>query len=248
MPIKLNCDLGEATGTANNSLNAALMPYIDQANICCGAHAGDTLSIKDTLMAAKQHQVMIGAHPSYPDRAGFGRRANFCSAAETYQQVLAQIGVLDEMAKGLQVELCYVKPHGALYNDLLLNSLLRKAVMRAIADYPKPLKLMLQATADQALYQREAKSHGITLWFEAFADRAYGDDGRLMPRSTPGAVHTGADILQQVQRLSKNGQVLSSSGQALTINADSLCVHGDNPDSVAVIQAIRQTLRQATCP
>ena len=151
--MKLNCDLGESFGSWTMGLDEQVMPYIDQANIACGFHAGDPLVMQKTLELAKQHNVCIGAHPSYPDLVGFGRRSMNCSSDEIIAMVIYQVAAIDGVAKSLGVEVSYVKPHGALYNDMMVNSQVRLAILSALSRYPKKLALMLQATPELAQHK-----------------------------------------------------------------------------------------------
>lgn len=242
MSLLLNCDLGESFGHWHTGADALVMPYIDQASIACGFHAGDPLTLHDTLALAIEHQVTIGAHPSYPDLAGFGRRTMRCSAAEIHALLLYQISALDGMARSLGGRVSYVKPHGALYNDMMADANLRHTIMAAVASYHQPLPLMLQATTAAASHRREAEQAGINLLFEVFADRAYTRDGALVSRQQPGALLNHQQMLEQVQQLRDHGRVISIDGQPLALTADSLCVHGDNPTAVSGIAAIRQLL------
>ena len=140
-------------------------------------------------------------------------------------------------SQGLHVE--YVKPHGALYNDMMAKEEVRAAIMEAVASYHRPIALMLQATPDADTHRDEAAAHGISLLFEAFADRCYDDDGRLLSRRKPGAVHTREKMLEQVAQLSNHGTVTTVSGDIMTLAADTLCVHGDNMEGVQAIREIR---------
>jgi UPF0271 protein len=248
----LNCDLGESYGSWTMGQDAKAMPYIDQANIACGFHAGDPLVMQQTLALAKQHSVMVGAHPAYPDLVGFGRRSMNCSAQEIVAFVHYQIAAMEGMAACQGLVLSYVKPHGALYNDMMAKAPVRQAIMQAVSSYPTrvaasglpnpPLKLMLQANAHAQEHLKQAQELGLELYFEAFADRCYEDDGSLMARSKTGAVLDHDAMLKQVQQLTQQGTITSASGNALHLKVDSLCVHGDNDAGIAAIQSIRQLM------
>ena len=240
MALLLNCDLGESYGAWTMGLDDQVMPHIDQANIACGFHAGDPVAIKKTLLSAKRNNVIIGAHPSYPDLAGFGRRSMKLPAVEIIAIVQYQIAALTGMAQNLDVPVSYVKPHGALYNDMMINGHIRSAIMEAIAESPLTLAFMLQATPEAETHREEAKMFGIELIFEAFADRCYDDNGALLSRAKEGAVHSREKMLTQVQQLKTEGCVTTISGHRLELQADSLCVHGDNPEGVKAIKEIRQ--------
>ena len=242
MGLLLNCDLGESFGAWSQGVDHLVMPYIDQASIACGFHAGDPQVIKQTLALAAEHGVAVGAHPSYPDLAGFGRRSMKLPASELIAILQYQIAALAGMAENIGLSLSYVKPHGALYNDMMVNGQLRSAVMQAIAECHQPLAFMLQATADWEMHRAEAEAFGIQPLFEAFADRCYDDSGALLSRAESGAVLSREKMLDQVQQLQEDGSVTTVSGKRLTLVADTLCVHGDNPEAVGAIGEIRQLL------
>lgn len=242
MALLLNCDLGESFGSWKMGLDEAVFPHIDQANIACGFHAGDPLIMMNTLKLAKKHGVTVGAHPAYPDLVGFGRRSMNCSEAEIMAMVLYQISALDGLAKSQGLTMEYVKPHGAMYNDMMAKSQVRLAIMKAVSQFHRPVKLMLQATQDFKQHEKEAADLGIELLFEAFADRCYADDGKLLSRTLEGAVHTKEKMLAQVKQLNEQGTITSVSGNILHIKADSLCVHGDNMDGVNAIAEIKMLI------
>jgi UPF0271 protein len=244
MPLSLNCDLGESFGAWKMGLDDQVMPFIDQANIACGFHAGDPVVIKKTLLAAKRNNVMVGAHPSYPDISGFGRRSMKIPPVELIALLQYQIAALTGMASNLGIEVKYVKPHGALYNDMMADGHIRSAVMEAIAECHQPLAFMLQATPEAETHREEAKAFDLELLFEAFADRCYDDNGALLSRTKEGAVHSREKMLQQVMQLQQHGTVTTVSGHSLALQADSLCVHGDNLAGVQAIEEIRQLIRQ----
>jgi len=240
--MKLNCDLGESFGSWTMGLDSHVMPNIDQANIACGFHGGDPLVMQKTLELAKENNVSVGAHPGYPDLVGFGRRSMNCSTEEIIALVKYQIAAIDGVAKSLGIELEYVKPHGALYNDMMANKEVRKAILKALSSYHRPLKLMLQATPNIEQHKAEAKAFNIELLSEAFADRCYDDDGKLLSRNKVGAVHNKEKMLAQVKQLKEQGSVTTVNGKVLTLNADSLCVHGDNIEGVKAIEAVRELI------
>ncbi|WP_439100979.1 5-oxoprolinase subunit PxpA [Congregibacter sp.] len=238
----LNCDLGESYGNWRMGLDEEVMPFLDQANVACGFHAGDPFTMEKTLKLAAEHGVTIGAHPAYPDLVGFGRRSMAMSAEELRSALLYQIAAIDGMAGTLGVSVEYVKPHGALYNDMMANGEIRDTVMRTVAAYGKPMTLMLQATTAAEQHQDEAAALDLGLLFEAFADRCYDVDGRLLSRRKPGAVHSKERMLAQVEQLAKKSTVTTVSGDTLRLRVDSLCVHGDNAEGVQAIRDIRKLL------
>ncbi|MCG7552570.1 5-oxoprolinase subunit PxpA [Pseudoalteromonas sp. Of11M-6] len=240
----LNCDLGESFGAWKMGLDEHVMPHIDMANVACGFHAGDPDVLEQTLKLVNTHQVTLGAHPSYPDRQGFGRRSMQLSEQEIINALHYQIAAIEGMAKVQGLTLSYVKPHGALYNDMMKSQRILSCVIKAISHYPSELKLMVLATAQQASHQQLADDYNVSLIFEAFADRLYTDEGLLTPRSEAGAVHDKSALLAQVKQLHQQGSVTTASGKSLSLRADTLCVHGDNEASIALIEEIRNVINQ----
>jgi len=244
MQLLLNCDLGEIDDPTQRVENA-VMPFLDMANIACGLHAGSPLSIAKTLQIAARHQVVVGAHPGYGDRDNFGR----VSVPHNREELIAlfnyQIAAMEGMARHAGLEIAYIKPHGALYNDMMANSEIRHTLLAAMRAHQGTHKLMLLATADAEQHLKEAEKFGIELIFETFADRCYDDNGFLLSRVEPGAVHDQARALQQVQQLCEDCSVTTKSGKVMPIHAQSLCIHGDSPDSVDAIRAIHQIVQRS---
>ena len=237
--ILLNCDLGESLGNWAMGNDAAVMPFIDQANIACGFHAGDPVTMQRTLQLAAAHGVAVGAHPAYPDLVGFGRRPMVLSNTELIATMHYQIAALDGLARSQGIELSYVKPHGALYHAMMNQPQVRAALIAAIASYHRRLPLMMQATRYADSHREEARIQNVDLLFEIFADRAYTDDGSLVPRTEPHAVLNREETLAQVAQIMRDQTVTTASGKSLALQADTLCVHGDNAQGVAAIKAIR---------
>lgn len=240
--MKLNCDLGESYGAWQMSHDDLLMPYVDMASIACGYHGGDPVVIQNAIGFAKASNVMIGAHPSYPDRQGFGRRSMKLTQAEIIAMLHYQISALEGMAAIQGQHLQYVKPHGALYNDMMTDEKIFTAVLSAMQGYSRPLDLVIQATVDWQEYQRLASHANITLMFEAFADRSYLDNGALMPRDQVNAVLDLSGMLTQVADLLNDGTVRSHNGKTLALKVDTLCVHGDSADAIDAVKNIRLML------
>ncbi len=238
----LNADLGESFGAWTMGMDQALMPMLDQANIACGYHAGDPLTMLNTLKLAKQHGVSIGAHPSYPDLQGFGRRSIKLEGEELESMLLYQMSALDGLARTEGLNLDYVKPHGALYNDMMRDLELFSTIAGTIARFSHPVHLMIQATAEFERYQQIANQFEVTLLFEAFADRAYQDDGRLVPRTQPHAVHPEHKALSQAEQIIRYRKITTQSGAEIELPIDTLCVHGDNPEALALVSKIRELL------
>ena len=241
--MKLNCDLGESFGAWTMGMDAEVMPLIDMANIACGFHASDPLIMAKTVGMAREHQVEIGAHPAYPDLVGFGRRSLACSPEELHALLIYQIGALDGLCKSQGTRVNYVKPHGALYNDMMRDSAILETVMKAGRDYGD-LPVMIAANAKRADHEKLAASLEVKLLFEVFADRGYDDSGNLVPRSVPGSVLHDADaIVSQAVGFARDQGVQTRTGSWLDLEADTICIHGDNEQSVAAARAVRDAIR-----
>ena len=241
--LRLNADMGESFGPWAMGMDESVMPIVDLANVACGFHASDQDHMRRTVQLAVNHGVTIGAHPAYPDLMGFGRRSMACSVDEIENLVLYQLGALSAFCRAAGAEVHYVKPHGALYNDMMKDHDILAAVMRAVKAFDPQLMLMVLSTRDNSPVRSLAAAHGIALWLEAFADRAYDDHGHLLSRRDPGAVHGDPEvIIEQARRIARGEALTTSSGGALVLEADTLCVHGDNPESVAAIRRIRNAI------
>lgn len=242
--IKLNCDLGEGFGVYKIVDETSIMPYIQMANIACGFHASDPVTAQNTVRLAIKHNVTIGAHPSYPDLVGFGRRTLQCTAEEIEAFILYQCGALDGIVKANGGAIKYVKPHGALYNDMMKNDEIFEAILKAISKYDKNLKLMILSTSKNSHFKQLALLHEVNLLHEVFADRAYTNDGFLVSRALNGAVLSSSDeVLQRVEMLKKEGILLSVDGKKIALEVDSICVHGDNLAAIELIKKLNKNLR-----
>lgn len=229
--------MGERIG--DSTLDEQIMPYIDMANLACGFHAGNHVTMKNTVQVAKANGVSIGAHPSYFDVEGFGRREMVCSEEEITSLVLYQCGALDGICKAHGTEISYVKPHGALYNTMMKDMEVFTSVVKAIATYDKNIKLMILSNVDNEKFTTLANTYGITLLYEVFADRAYQDNGHLVPRSQNDAVLESVDaVLKRARLLRKHGYIETINGKQLSLQADTLCVHGDNAQALSIMQAL----------
>lgn len=243
--LLLNCDIGESFGAWSMGLDAEVMPYIDCANIACGFHASDPCTMRRTVALAARHGVRVGAHPAYPDLVGFGRRSMACTPQEIEDLMLYQIGALDGLCRSEEIRVSYVKPHGALYQDMMRDAEKLRAVMRAVAHYDVGLPLMLMSTCDNSGPEGIAREYGVTLWYETFADRAYDKNGYLVSRSIPGAVHHDPElVIQQAMTLALGRPLVAIDGSPVQLASDTLCVHGDNASSVAAVRRIRDALNQ----
>ena len=245
--MKLNCDMGEAFGTWKMGMDEQIMPYVDQANIACGFHASDPLTMSKTVALAKLHNVTIGAHPAYPDLVWFGRRNMDIAPTELKALIQYQVGALQGICKAHGTQVTYVKPHGALYNTMMADFSVLETVMQAVSELDPTLVLMVMAIPESDQVRALAEKYQLTLWFEAFSDRLYTDEGRLTPRKQSGAVHQTFDLIeQQVLQLSEQGALTTESGQLLAIQADTICVHGDGAHAVEAVQRIRQVVDGAS--
>lgn len=241
--IKLNCDIGESFGAWKMGNDEKIMPYIDQANIACGFHASDPLTMQKTVALAAKHNVEIGAHPSYPDLVGFGRRSMACSTQELISLIQYQVGALNAICHANGTTVQYVKPHGALYNDMMKDTEVLSSVCQAISQLDDNLSIMVQALPDMTAYLAIANEYNLNIIEEGFADRAYQDNGLLVPRSQSNAVLTSAQsVINRCQLLLEHGVFKSENDIALPLNITSLCVHGDNAEAIQLVKEIRNYL------
>ncbi|WP_421870708.1 LamB/YcsF family protein [Pararhizobium sp.] len=236
--IDLNSDLGESYGAWRMGEDETMLGIVSSANVACGFHAGDPAGIWKTVKAAAGKGVSIGAHVSYPDRVGFGRRDLDVTSGELIADVIYQIGALKGMAASAGVAVGYVKPHGALYNRIAHDPIQGQAVIDAIKAIDPSLVLMGLANAP---ILKLAQASGLKTVAEAFADRAYTPDGQLVSRREQGAVlHDTQLIARRMLQLARQGTLEAIDGSTITIEAQSICVHGDSPGAVAIAQEIRR--------
>ena len=241
--IKLNCDMGESFGIWKMGQDEEIMPYIHLANLACGFHASDSLTMSRSVELAKKYSVTIGAHPSYQDLVGFGRRSMPCTLEEIKSLVLYQLGALSAFCKAHETEVVYVKPHGALYNDMMRDENIFKAILSAISSYDKNINLMILSKPNNSAFEELAKSYEIGLLYEIFADRNYEDDGSLVSRMNPNAViEDENEVMKRVDMLNKYAYLKSISGNKLYLKADTICVHGDGKHALDFINALRKVL------
>ena len=240
--IDLNSDLGEGYGAWTMGDDDAMLGIVSSANVACGFHAGDPLTIRATVDGAAARGVAVGAHVSYPDRVGFGRRPMDVTSAELTADVIYQIGALQGIARAAGTRVAYVKPHGALYNTIANDALQADAVIAAIREIDPSLVLM--GLAGTRILDRAADA-GLATVAEAFGDRAYTPDGQLVSRREKGAVLHDADaVAARMLRLATEGVIEAIDGSVLRLQADSICVHGDSPGAVAIAREIRQAFEK----
>ena len=236
--VDINCDMGESYGAWKMGDDARVMPFITSANIACGFHGGDPGTIRKTLALAVSAKVAIGAHPSLPDLAGFGRRAMQISALEMYDLVLYQAGAVGAFARAAGTQLHHVKCHGALYNMAATDDGLAQAMARAVKDLGGNVMLYALAGSKMVAAGRQL---GLSVVQEVFADRTYQDDGTLRPRSLPGAmIDDEATAVARAVGMVESGQVASHGGKLLDVSAGTICLHGDQPGALQFATALRQ--------
>jgi len=242
MTIDINCDLGEITGTGKPCLDDAIMQYISSANIACGFHAGDPLTILKTVRSALKHGVSIGAHPGYPDKDGFGRKPMTLSNEELRASVIYQVGAIKSITESEGGRLSHVKPHGALYNSAATDFEMAMVIACAVKDIDSSLILM-GLSGSQII--KAAAEIGLAPASEVFADRAYNDDGTLVSRDLPGAVlhDTGKVIDRAVQMIEEN-TVITISGKIIPIKAETICIHGDNERALEFVKSLSSMLKK----
>ncbi len=240
--MDLNSDLGESFGAWRMGDDAAVLKIVTSANVACGFHAGDPAGIFATLRAAAAQGVSVGAHVSYPDRVGFGRRNMDVTTPELQADVIYQVGALQGMAAAAGTRVRYVKPHGALYNTIAHDERQAQAVIAAVLAVDPQLALVARAGSPLVQWARDA---GLTVIAEAFADRAYTAQGTLVSRREKGAVlHDAAVVAQRMVRLVREGVVEAIDGSLARVDAQSICVHGDSAGAVEMAQAVRAALEQ----
>ncbi|MET3370697.1 LamB/YcsF family protein [Paenarthrobacter nitroguajacolicus] len=241
--MDLNADLGESFGSWTMGDDASMFRIVSSANVACGFHAGDPLTMLDSCRAAFELDVRVGAHVGYRDLAGFGRRSLDMTFDELFGDVLYQLGALDGMAHAVGASVDYVKPHGALYNRIVRDAEQAEAVVAAVHAYDPGLPVLgLPGSAWLTL----AEESGHPVFREAFVDRAYLPDGTLVPRTQEGAVlHDPDAVVAQAVRLATRKEVLAIDGTVVPVLADSLCIHGDTPGAVNMAAAVREGLEQA---
>ena len=238
--VDLNCDLGESFGVYRIGMDAEILRFVTSANIACGFHAGDPLIMEETVHAAKAAGTAVGAHPGFPDLAGFGRRNMACTPQEVKAYVKYQLGALEAFVRAEGLALQHCKPHGALYNMAAADRALADAIAEAVADVDS--RIILFGLAGSLMIEA-GRAAGLRTASEVFADRAYQADGSLVPRRLPGAViHDPEEAIARTVRMVKEGVVTAVTGETVPIAADSICVHGDNPSALAFLKSIRERL------
>jgi 5-oxoprolinase (ATP-hydrolysing) subunit A len=240
--IDLNCDMGESFGAWPMGDDTAVLAHVSSINVACGMHAGDWNVMQETVRAAFERGVAVGAHPSLPDLQGFGRRVMSISPEEIYALVLYQVGALGAFCTAAGGRLAHVKAHGALYNMAAKDDALARAIARAVADFDRSLVLFGLAGSAQMRAGREA---GLQVAGEVFADRTYQADGSLTPRNQPGSMITDVQqSLAQVEGMLARGKARALDGTEVPIAADTICIHGDQPGAAQFARELRGLLQR----
>lgn len=234
--IDLNCDMGESFGRYKLEVGEKVLRNISSANIACGFHAGDPMVMDNTIKLCREYDVQVGAHPGLPDLLGFGRRRMDISPKEAKNYILYQLGALSAFCENLGVKLQHVKPHGALYNMAANEEELAQAIVQGLASLsPSPNLLVLSGSK----FGDIGKEAGLKVINEAFADRAYNDNGTLVSRKLEGAVlHDPEKIARRAARMVRENIVETIDGNEIKLKVDSLCVHGDTPEAIEIVEAI----------
>ena len=242
MIMDLNCEMGESFGTYELGYDELAMPYVTSINVACGFHASDPDNMAKTVMLAKKHGVAVGAHPGYPDLVGFGRRSMALTPEEVKNAVIYQIGALDAFCKVAGVRLQHVKVHGALYNNAEKDLTVATAIAKAIKAVDPSLYMLCLANSQMGV---AAKQEGVPFVEEAFADRAYTEEGSLVSRKVEGSViHDINEVVTRVVRMVTEKTVVAITGKVIPIQAQTICVHGDTPGAVDMVKAIRAALEK----
>ena len=241
--MDLNSDVGESFGSWRMGDDAAVFRSVSSANVACGFHAGDPSVMAQTCRDAVAAGVTVGAHVAYRDLAGFGRRFLDCSPTELADDVLYQMGALEAVARAAGARVSYVKPHGALYHTIAHHEVHAQAVVDAVRAFGGDLPLLL---LPGSVALSKAERAGLRAVTEAFADRGYTPDGRLVSRREEGAVlHDAAEVTERMVRLAQDGTLTAVDGSTVRIAAESICVHGDTPGAAAMAAEVRRGLEDA---
>ena len=244
--IDLNCDMGESFGEYRLGGDDDIISHITSANIACGFHASDPTVMDKTVQLCKKYDVRAGAHPGYPDKVGFGRRFMDVAESDLINDVVYQVGALKGFLDRYGLSLQHVKLHGALYNFMVNEAdLFLKLALVLKETFNNPVLLTLGTERTTSL-KKIFQEHGLRLALEAFPDRAYTDEGELMPRKMAGAVFKDPDVIaRRAAEMASNRTVQSAGGRRLAIDIDTLCLHGDNKESVEAAARIAQSCREA---
>ena len=237
--IDLNCDMGESFGMYKMGLDEEVIKHISSANVACGFHAGDPMWMRRTVRLAEEHGVAVGAHPSFPDLNGFGRRNMSVEPEEAKNDVIYQVGALSAFTPGGKLQ--HVKPHGAMYNQAVSDEALARAICEAVLEVDENMVLLVLAGSP---WERTAADMGLRVAREIFADRAMNPDGSLVSRSREGSViHDVEEVVERSLRMVTESRAVAITGEEMEVEAESLCIHGDTPGAVEMAKTLERQLR-----
>ena len=237
--IDLNCDMGESFGMYKMGLDEEVIKHISSANVACGFHAGDPMWMRHTVRLAEEHGVAVGAHPSFPDLNGFGRRNMSVEPEEAKNDVIYQVGALSAFTAGGKLQ--HVKPHGAMYNQAVSDEALARAICEAVLEVDEDMVLLVLAGSP---WERTAADMGLRVAREIFADRAMNPDGSLVSRSREGSViHDVEEVVERSLRMVTESRAVAITGEEMEVEAESLCIHGDTPGAVEMAKTLERQLR-----
>lgn len=241
--IDLNCDMGESFGQYKLGNDDEVIQYISSANVACGFHAGDPNIMDHTVKIAKEHGVGVGAHPSFPDLAGFGRRNMDIPRDELMNLIIYQIGALDIFCQKYGVKMTHVKPHGNLNNMADSDEELAINIVDAILSVRPDLPVFVKPHSQ---LHKVAERKGLPFKLEIFADRAYHKDFSLVSRREEGAVISDPEfVAERIIRMVTEGKVKAITGEEIEVNGETICVHGDTPTALEMIKIIKSRLEEA---
>ena len=239
--IDINCDMGESFGAYKLGFDAETMPYVTSANIACGFHAGDPVWMSRTVRLAEKAGLAIGAHPSFPDLMGFGRRNMQVTPEEAKSYIIYQVGALQAFTKPKKLQ--HVKAHGAIYNMAVKDEDLARAIAEGVKEVDPNIILVVLSGSSWVKIGREM---GLKVASEIFADRALNPDGTLVPRSQPGAViHDPKEVATRALKMVTEEKAAAINGEEVRVRGDTICLHGDTPGATALARAVRERLEAA---
>ncbi|QQE78727.1 LamB/YcsF family protein [Alicyclobacillus sp. SO9] len=240
--MDLNSDVGESYGAFTIGQDEDMVPLVSSINVACGFHGGDPAVIHNTIHLAKQHGVGVGAHPSFPDLQGFGRRPMQMKPDDLYASIIYQIGAVEAFTRIHSLSLQHVKPHGALNNLACVDRGVAEVVVKAVKDYDSNLILLAPFGSQLDLAGDDG---GLTVASEVYADRNYEPDGTLRSRNYDDALLTGSsEVVQHVLHMIKNHEIVAVDGTSIPVEADSICLHGDGQTAVELAKAVRTALER----
>jgi UPF0271 protein len=239
--VDLNADMGESYGASRVGSDEELIKMVSSASLACGFHGGDPVTIRKTVEMCKANGVEVGAHPSFPDQEGFGRKGMEMSVEELEASVLYQVSAVKGVSESLGVRLQHVKPHGALYNMAWIREDYARAIVEAVGAISKDLILIAPSNS---VVEETARKAGLAVAREGFPERGYLDDGRLAPRGSPLALTTDPRVAaERASMMVSQGSVISVTGKKVRLDVDTLCIHSDTPGAPAIAGEIRRRLK-----